>query len=401
MRRLSVSLALVGLLTLTLVGCSGGSEELKVGAIMDLTGDLGEYGAAMDKGIKLAADQLVAAGAGTISVTTEDGGTSDTIAVEAARGLVNVTGVSAIIGPLASGITAAVANAVTVPGGILEITTSGTAPSLTALEDNDLLFRTAPSDAFQGVVLANLATELGYKTAGVMYVNNAYGQGLSDQFAASFAANGGTVTALVPHESVQATYASEVQRVTANNPDVLVAISYPESAAVYLREAVDSGKAKKFLLTDGTKSEELISKVGASALEGAQGTAPSSVDSASSAQFAADFQATYGTGLTGPFIAESYDAMVLIGLAYVKAGSANPTEIRNALREVANAPGEIIGAGESEIRRAIQLIRDGKDINYQGASGPVDFDANGDVAGAMEIWKVESGKTVRVKVIAE
>lgn len=393
-------------LTVSMIACSGESGPVKVGSIMDYTGDLGEYGPPMYDAVALAASHINEAGGildgRTIEVIQKDGATSDVTATDAARALVEVDEVSAIVGPLASGITLAVANAVTVPNGVLEISSSATAPSLTALDDNDFIFRTAPSDAFQGVVLARLAIDQGYKTAGVMYFNNAYGQGLSEQFKTTFESLGGSVTNMTPHEAVQPTYASEVAAVTEGDPDVLVAISYPESAGVYLREAIDSGSADTFLFVDGTKSQDLIKAVGAANLEGMKGTAPGAISTAQKDQFDKDYEGAHGEGsIKLPFIKESYDAMAVIALAIEKAGSTDSAKVRDALRSVANAPGEIIGPGVSEFKRAIQLIGDGKDINYQGASGPIEFDDAGDVNGAIEIWSIQNGELVTEKVVTE
>lgn len=375
---------------------------VKIGSLVDLTGELGEFGGPIDQAVRLAAEHVNAAGGvldgRMIEVLTEDGGTSDVISVDAARKLVNVEGVSALVGPLSSGITLATANAVTVPNQVPQISPSATAPSLTLLEDDDFVFRTAPSDSFQGVVLADLAWELGYRNAAALFVNNAYGQGLADQFAESFSALGGQVTT-VAHESGQPSYASELAQASANDPDVLVAISYPVSAGVYIREAIDSGAADTFLFVDGSRSEDLIAAVGAEDLEGAHGTAPGAVDNEGTQRFDAEYAAF--SGETGIFLREAYDAAILVALAVEAAGSSDPVALRDALRSVAGGPGAEIGPGAAEIARALELLRSGEEINYQGASGPVDLDANGDVSGAMEIWRIESGQIVSERVISQ
>jgi ABC-type branched-subunit amino acid transport system substrate-binding protein len=377
-------------------------EPVKIGSLMDLTGDLGEFGGPMDQAVRLAAEHVNSAGGildgRMIEIVTEDGSTSDVISVDAARKLVNVEGVSALIGPLSSGTTLAVANAVTVPNQVPQISPSATARSLTLLEDDDFVFRTAPSDSFQGVVLADLAWELGYRNPAVLFINNTYGQGLAEQFAESFAALGGTVTA-VAHESGQPSYASELARASANGPDVLVAISYPVSAGVYIREAIDSGAADSFLFVDGSRSEDLIAAVGAEDLEGAYGTAPGAIDNEGTQRFDAEY-AEY-SGESGIFLRESYDAAILFALAAEAAGSDDPVAIRDALRTVSGGAGAEIGPGVAEIARALELLRSGEEINYQGASGPVDLDANGDVSGAMEIWMIEGGQIVSERVISE
>lgn len=412
MTRAWLAAALACAALLALAGCrsdDGAADDptatpappVKVGALMDFTGDLAEYGPPMDDAIKLAAKHVNDAGGvlngRLIEVLSEDGGTNDAISVEAARKLVTVDGVSALIGALGSGFTLAVANAVTIPNETLQISPSASAPSITLVNDNDFLFRTNVSDSFQGVILADLASELGYDSVGVMHINNAYGQGLADQFAESFEALGGTAV-VVPHEDGQPSYASELARATANDPDALVAVSYPVNAALYVREAIDGGDADTFLFVDGTKSEEMITAVGAGALEGTYGTAPGALETSASARFADDYEAEYARPPT-PFTAQSYDAMAVVALAVEAAGSDDSQAIRDALRRVAGPPGVEVGPGQAELARALQLIRDGQDVNYQGVSGPVDLDENGDVVGAMEVWRIVGGQIVSEQVV--
>ena len=376
---------------------------VKIGSLMDLTGELGEFGGPMNEAVRLAGEHVNAAGGvldgRMIEILTEDGATSDVTSVDAARKLVNVDGVTGLVGPLASGVTLAVANAVTVPNQVPQISPSATAPPLTILEDDDFLFRTAPSDSFQGVILADLAWELGYRNAAALFVNNAYGQGLADQFVESFTALGGEVTAIA-HESGQPTYASELTQATANGPDVLVAISYPVSAGVYIREAIDSGAADTFLFVDGSRSEELIAAFDGGELEGSYGTAPGAVDNEGTQTFDAEF-AEFAPDAGGIFLRESYDAAIILALAVEAAGSDDPVAVRDAMRAVSGGTGTVVGPGKAEIARALELLRNGEEINYQGASGPVDLDANGDVSGAMEIWKIENGQIVSERVITE
>ena len=123
------------------------------------------------------------------------------------------------------------------------------------------------------------------------------------------------------------------------------------------------------------------------------GTAQGSPGSPAKDAFETSYLETYGVEVAHPFMAEHYDATVLIALAAAKAGSnTDSTAIRDALRDVANAPGEVIGPGRSEISKALALIADGKDINYNGAGGDIEFDENGDVTGTIEIWTISGGE---------
>ncbi|MYA62950.1 MAG: ABC transporter substrate-binding protein [Dehalococcoidia bacterium] len=370
---------------------------LIVGNLNAFTGSIAEFGPPLRNSVQLAASHVNRAGGvggGSMLVISRDTAVNPVQGVDAARALVDVEGAVAIVGALSSGVTIASAQSVTIPKGVLLISGASTAPAITTLEDDDLLFRTTPSDAAQGAVLARLADELGYQTVGIMYINNVYGEGLAAQFEESFAEYGGQVTAKVPHEDTQPTFASELEKATEGNPDALAVMSYTGQSRVYVREALEGGYADTFLFVDGVKGSEWIDEIDAwDELDGTLGTAPGSEGNPALSIFETAYEETYGFPVTHPFMAEHYDATVLIALAAAKAGSTTDSAaIRDALRFVANAPGEVVGPGRDGISRALRLIAEGKDVNYEGAGGIVDFDENGDVFGTIEIWQVKDGE---------
>ena len=374
-----------------------GLDPLIVGNLNVFTGSLSEFGPPLRNSIELAADHVNRAGGvggASMVIISRDTAVNPVQGVDGAKGLVDVENVVAIVGALSSGVTIAVAQSVTVPQETLLISGASTAPSITVLEDNDFVFRTTPSDASQGVVLARVAQEQGYETAGIMYLNNAYGEGLADQFEESFTAMGGQVTARVPHEDVQPTYVSELDKATEGDPDVLAVLSYTGQASVYVREALEGSYADKFLFADGTKGSEWIEGIDAwDALDGSLGTAQGSEGSPAKDAFESGYMDSYDLPVSHPFMAEHYDATVLVALAAAKAGSTTDSAaIRDSLRFVANAPGEVVGPGRDEIAKALALIADGKDINYNGAGGDIEFDENGDVFGTIEIWQIKDGE---------
>ena len=367
---------------------------LVIGHLNALTGSLSYFGVSHGNAADLAASHVNRAGGiqgGSVVIISRDTGVNPVQGVDAARALVDVESVAAIVGALASGVTIPVATSVTAPNQTLQISHSSTAPSITALDDDDFLFRTTVSDAAQGVVLGRLAWEQGYKSAGIMYINNAYGQGLAERFTQTFTDLGGTVTASVPHEDSQPTFTSELEKATEGNPDVLVTVSYPGQAEIYLREALEGDYADTFLFVDGVKSDDMVQAIGGGKLDGTLGTAPGAPDSPDRQAFYNAYTLTFGVEAPQePYLAETYDAVVLIALAAAKAGTTTDSvAIRDALRDVANPPGEVVGPGLAGIQKALSLIASGQDINYEGASGPVDFDENGDVAGPIEVWTVE------------
>lgn len=282
------------------------------------------------------------------------------------------------------------------------ISPASTSPLLTVLPSDkkkDFLFRTCPSDALQGVVAGKLAASYN-KTAAILYVNNPYGQGHAEQFKTSFEAMKGKVLAMVPHDEKAAeSYTAELRKALAGNPDRLLAFSYPQHAEVYLKESIEFFKYRRFLFCDGTKSEDIVKALGAKNVEGQMGTAPGSSGGKPYEMFNTQYKEEFGKLPPLPFITNGYDAMATIGLAAYKAkikGLALTSEnIRDNLRSVANPPGTIINPGE--FKKAFDLLKQGKDINYEGAAGSVDYDKNGDVVTPIEIWKYENGKIVTVR----
>ncbi len=372
----------------------GASTEgpLKIGVLVAFTGDLSDFGPAHENAARLAAKEINEAGGvlgQDIEIVTGDTGTDPSQGVSEANRLINVEGVHAIAGALSSGVTLQVAESVTGPAGVVQISPASTSPALSEANDNDFLFRTTISDAAQGVVLAQLAEELGLNSVCTMLVNNPYGQGLSEVFAENFT---GTVPAQVPHEEEQATYASELSECTAESPDALAAIAYPESAGVFLREAAEDDLVPNYLFVDGTKSEDMFADLGwPEDFDGMFGTAPFALERPAGEAFDEAYSAEYGETPPLPFMREMYDAIYLIALAAEAAGSTDPAAIRDALRDVANPEGEVINPGVDGFAQAIELLGEGEDINYEGAAGPVDLDENGDtLIGAIEVWRVDA-----------
>ena len=376
--------------------------EIKVGTLFCYTGPLKEFGPNIRNGALLAAKQLSAAGF-TMDLIHEDTETSPIAATNAAKKLVEIDGVVAIVGPVTSPGIVAVAESVTCPRGIPIISPSATSPLISVLPaDNgkDLVFRTCPSDALQGVVSGILASRR-YKTASIIYVNNPYGQGLAETFTTSFEKRKGKVLIAIPHDEKPAeSYTPELKKALKDNPDVLCAFSWAGNAKIFLKEAVEFFKYKSFLFCDGTRSEDIVKSVGAGVLENQYGTVPASAGGKGNLIFATDYKDEYGKLPPLPFITNAYDAVAVIGLAAYAADvnglPLTSENIRNHMRKVACPPGEIIEPGE--FQKALDLIKGGKDINFEGASGSCDFDERGDVVTPIEIWKYSRGNIVTVSI---
>lgn len=373
---------------------------LKLGALMPMTGDLQAYGQTSLNGIELAAQEINSAG-GVLGEDMEielgDTQTNPQSGIDAAKKLVSIEGVSGIVGALSSGVTIPVAQSVTSKEGVPQISGASTSPVITDLDDDDFMFRTVPSDAFQGRALAEVVAEDGMSSVSILYVNNDYGEGLAESFAAAFEGHGGTVEESNAFEQGNASYRGEVSGAAEGDPEALLVIGYPESGVTILRQALEGGHFDRFVFTDGLKAPEIIESVGAEVLEGSFGTAPEALTDTDAAEhFRTAYESEYGEVPPKPFIDTAYDATWVLALAAQAAGSTDGEAVRDALRDVANPPGEQILPGEWE--KAMELLADGEDINYSGASGSVDFDDNGDVSGTFAHWVIRDGEITTEKV---
>lgn len=375
-------------------------SKLKIGAIMPMTGELADYGPSDLTGIKMAVEEINKAGGvlgSEVGLAVGDDQTSPQAGVDAAQKLVSVEKVNALVGPLGSGVYIPVAKTVAAPNNIPVISGSATSPVISTLDTNGFTFRTVPSDAFQGVALADVAVKKGYKSVGIILTNNDYGKGLAEAFEKAFTKAGGKVIAAVPYEAKQASFRGEVQKAASGKPDALVLIGYTGDGVPILKQALESGSFRNFLLSDGLKAPEIIDAVGAEYLEGATGTAAAPMPGSPTADvFKAAYLARFHEVSPKPYIDTYYDATYVIALAAEKAKSTDGTKIRDAIRSVTEEGGEKVGPGE--FAKAKQLIAQGKKINYQGASGPLKFDAHGDVGGTFEQWEIHKGKLETIRV---
>lgn len=371
-----------------------------VGAVMSLTGSLGVLGQKIAQGSQLAVADLNAAGGANgceLKLALLDDQTSPTVGVDAAKKLVDIQHVPAIVGALSSGVSAAILTAVTAPGHVVQISPASTSPTFTQLaidgKTGGYWFRTTPSDALQGVAMAKVARDAGYKKVAVLYLNNAYGQGLNKEFSDAFTGQGGAITQSVVYNPSQPSYRSEVGKALTPAPDALFLIGYPGDGTTIAREWIAAGGPQKFLLPDGLQSQDFVNDVGAQYMKDVHGTAPGSQTTPSLATFQQEYQAKFGALPTQAYIPNAYDATVLIGLAMEQSKSNKADAIRDSIRKVTDPSGEKVYAGAAELKKAAKLLAAGKTIQYVGATGPLQFDKNGDIFAPMVVWGVnDQGK---------
>lgn len=398
MKHPSLKLAAIGLAMATLGAAPAHAAcSTTVGAVMSLTGSLGVLGQQIAKGSELAINDLNAARGGNtceLKLSLLDDQTSPSVGVDAAKKLVDVQQVPALIGALSSGVSAAILTSVTAPSQVVQISPASTSPTFSDLakqgKTGGFWFRTCPSDALQGLAMAKVAHDAGLKKVAVMYLNNPYGQGLSQEFTAGFRQLGGTVTENVVYNPSQPSYRAEVGKALSPAPDALFLIGYPGDGTTITREWIAAGGPQKFLFPDGLESQDFVNDVGAQYMKDVHGTAPGTDKTPSLATFQNEFQAKFGTLPTQAYIPNAYDATVLVGLAMEQARSSKGPAIRDAIRKVTDPKGQKVYAGVAELKKAAALLAEGKSIQYVGATGPLQFDANGDIAAPMQVWNVSA-----------
>jgi branched-chain amino acid transport system substrate-binding protein len=388
---------------IALVAPAAQAGEIKVGSVGGVTGPIAELVAAIVDGRNLAAKDVNAQGGllkgDTYRLVLGDSACDPKAGVDAGNKIVNVEQVVAVVGASCSGATNGMVQSVTIPAGVVSVSDSATAPSITDLKDNDLVFRVAPSDAYQGKALAGLVKSSGITKVAMTYANDDYNAGLAAVFAREFAAMGGTITGNQAHEPDKPSYRSELSTLSKSGGEALVIFAYYGSSGIaIIRNSLENGLFGKFYAADGMFDKSVIEQIGADNLRGNISITQSASDDddASYKIFAAAYSAGGGDPKS-PYAAHGYDAAFLMALAIEKAGAADRGKIGAALRAVANAPGEVIRPGEW--KKAKALIAAGKDVNYEGASGNVDFDKNGDVGGIYSVNTVGADGTWENKLL--
>ena len=365
--------------------------EVKMGIILGFTGPIESLTPAMaasaELAFKEASDSGSLLGGETISVVRADSTCVDSAAATAAAEGVISQGVAAIMGADCSGVTGAIASNVAVPNGVVMISPSATSPGLTTLDDKGYFFRTAPSDARGGQILADITKDRKVKSVAITYTNNDYGKGLADVYEAAVKAHGIKVTTVLAHEEGKGDYSAEVATLASAGGDAVAVLGYLDQAgAQIIQGSLDAGSFDVFILSDGMIGDSLTDKFG-KALNKSFGSLPGSTGKG--AGVFAKVASSAGIDSSGPYTGESYDAAALITLAMQAGGKADRATVQQNVMSVANAPGKKIYPGE--LKKALDLLAKGKDINYEGATG-VELTDVGEAFGSFLEKEIKGGK---------
>ena len=399
MRKLTTIVAAAALLG---TGSLASADETKIGVLMDITGPIANFIPPLQNAANLAVkqvnDQGGLLGGKVVAVYGDTTGTAQG-AVDAAQKLVNIENVPIVMGSLMSGTTIAAAEAAVIPAGVAMISPTATSPAMTDLQDDGLVFRIVPSDNYQGEILAKMVLAEGLEKVAVTYVNNDYGVGIGQAFMDAYKKAGGEIVAESKHEEKKDSDRSELASLAKGGAQALVVVAYAgDSGGKIVRQSIEGGLFTRFVGTDGLRDELLIKNVGADALKTSFFSSPTSPAENPAQKTLHDvFNAEYGEGADKAFVDQTYDATFLALLAVEKAGSTDRSKMAAALRDVASAPGEKVGPGEWA--KAVALIKEGKDIDYDGASGAAEFDANGDVGGFIGKFVVDGDSYKQIAIV--
>ncbi|MBO6814477.1 MAG: ABC transporter substrate-binding protein [Rhizobiaceae bacterium] len=389
---------LLALAASTMLSTAAFAEEgaVKVGIVLGFTGPIESLTPAMAASAELAMKEVSDSGklldGKSVEPVRGDSTCVDAAAATAAaERLVTSDKVVGIMGADCSGVTGAILQNVARANGVVMISPSATSPALSDAEDDGLFFRTAPSDARQGQVLAEILKDKGVSSAAITYTNNDYGKGLAESIQKNFEANGGKVTISASHEDGKGDYSAEVGALAQAGGDVLIVAGYLDQGGKgVIQGALDSGAFDTFVLPDGMIGDSLPMAIG-DALDGSYGTVPGT-DSEGADIF--DKMAKDAGINPDAFSAESYDAAALMLLAMQAAGSSESKDYKEKVMDVANAPGEPILPGE--LGKALELIAAGKDVDYVGATA-VELIGGGESAGNYREILVDGGKNTTAR----
>jgi branched-chain amino acid transport system substrate-binding protein len=382
---------------IALTSGAAAAEDVKLGILIGFTGPIESLTGHMAAAAEEAMREVNESGKSANTYTAVRGDSTcvdSAAAAAAAERMITAEGVKGIIGGDCSGVTRAVLTNVAMPNGIVMISPSATSPALTADPDDGLFFRTAPSDAREGEVMADILMEKGVKSIALTYSNSDYGKGLAEAISAAFIAKGGTVTINAAHDDGKADYSAEVAALAAAGGDLLVVAGYLDQGGKGIIQAsLDTGAFSTFGLPGGMVGDNLPLSIGPG-LDGSYGQHANS-DAQGMAYLieTGKASATPFDGL-GSYAAESYDAAALIMLAMAAAGSTDSKVYKDKVMDIANGPGEKIYAGE--LGKALDLIAAGTDIDFDGATG-VELIGPGESAGRYREFIVQGGKYETVK----
>jgi branched-chain amino acid transport system substrate-binding protein len=373
--------------TTTAAAAPADPGELVVGYVLPQTGSLAAIIDALVKPLEMGVEEITAAG-GQVTLIPGDSGTDPNVASATTDQLL-ADDVNVIIGAAASGVSLSIIDKIT-GSEVLQCSGSNTAASLTDYDDGGFYYRTAPSDILQGPALADVMTDLGSATVGIIYRNDDYGAGFNEVLSAGLTANGVTVAAEIAYDPTATSFDAEAAEVAAAGVDSIAIITFGEGAAL-LQAMIEVGVGPAdvpIYVADGFKdtvTAELVDPNNPAVLEGIVGTAPSSSPPDGEPGFIDRLEA-FAPGTPTIFSAHKYDCLMVMKLASEAAGSNDPAVFLSEIINITTG-----GTKCSLYEECSALIASGEDIDYDGASGPLEFTNAGEPGvGVYDIYEYDA-----------
>jgi branched-chain amino acid transport system substrate-binding protein len=369
-----------------LVGGLNVHADIIVGAPFAMSGPVSEFAKGMRQAAEIAVNQVNQQG-GVLGKTYKlefvDTACDPDKATDVVRNLIENMGAVALVGSVCSGETLRQARSVSIPAGVVTLSVASASSLITALDDKDLVFRTAPSDALKGQAMAKTAFNMGIRDIAVSHASDAYNTGVAEIFSIAFKALGGRVTVSQVHQPGRTDYRGEARAAAAGSANLALFAYYGSGGGQYLKDVLSDQSVRRVIGTDGLRSEELTTALSEEQLVRITMVLAAVDKDREAYKRWLTFASANKLKADGPYFANSYDATFMMALAIEKAGAVDRSKVSAALRAIAGPDGKLVYPGE--FSKAKAFIKQGVKINYDGASGPVDFDAAGDVAGRFSV----------------
>ncbi len=365
-----------------------GDGVLTVGALLPQTGDLAFLGPPEFAGVDLAIQDINEAGGvlgqDVVGVKADSGDGTPDIASASVDELF-AKDVDVIVGAAASGVSVSVIDKIT-GAGVVQFSPANTAAGFDTYDDGGLYFRTAPSDALQGKVLAQTAIDDGFSNVAIMARQDFYGEGLADQAETSLEDGGATVADKVLYAADAQNFTAEVNQIAATQPDALILVAFEETTKI-IPQLIAKGIGPQDIqlyFVDGNLADYSDENFD---LAGVKGTLPVSGDpDPGFNDRLLEIDPKLKDFSYGP---QSYDAVVISALAAIAAENDNGEAVGSQIIDVTRE-----GTECSTFEECAQLLEDGEDINYEGVSGPTDMNDTGSpAAGTIGVNEYKKGNT--------
>ena len=382
----------------------GADCTVKLGSILPVSGPMGLVGKRIADTGQLAVEVFNEAGGVNgcdIEFLLRDTQGDPKIGVDAAKNLVDVEGVPALIGAVSSGVSLPILSSVSAPSKITQVSCCSSSPSFTKLakegKTDGYWFRTYATSRTQAAMGALVTQEKGFQKTAVIYVNTDFGVNIAKQYQTDLEKLGGNTVAMIPYNEKQQSYRAEVTQALASEPDSLFLVAFPVDGATLTREWIALGGTGNLIVNNSLRSKDYLEAVGYKYLKDAIGYDSAQPRTESVATFNSLFEKKFDGPPDGPGLHSVYDAVTVVLLAMEASGAADGTQIRDYIRQVTDPSGVEVYPGAEGLKQAKQLLAEGKTIRYVGATGPLQFDQWGDVSSPKMTWRYTAEGTEEIK----